>query len=448
MMPVAQSASVFKGIRLQIKRKNGDPMKKLALILALVLALMVTCAFAEGTTVQADPDSATGYSVTFRYEAPDATRVRLKGNFTFTDYAHASHKTALNADPADWVDGMFNYNTSDYYCDMVKGDDGVWSVTLPLPNGTYSYNFYVGGESEDVTNVDDAEKVDDPAYPCIVTGYTEGVGSSSIYVPYDAEKQAKTINVEIEAPRTDDKVGTVFFEALTYGETTVPYGVYLPAGFDAERAEKYPVLVMLHGGGGNEGNWFNDGLANIMDNLIADGGLEDTIVVTPSWQVFGFKSTVETIETCYDMVANYLFPTISEKYNGAEDAAHRAIGGLSMGGARVMYFAYNHSDLCDYYFAYSAPWLTDAHGTPELNTADYEGKTIFIGCGQYDSVKVDAYLNPPSQWGSSEESTYKHVWTLADAGVSFVSADEPPYGHSWQTWRQLAADSIGNYLWK
>jgi hypothetical protein len=50
----------------------------------------------EKTTIIQDPDSPTGYSVTFRYQDPDATRVRLSGQWLFSDKAHASLATSLH----------------------------------------------------------------------------------------------------------------------------------------------------------------------------------------------------------------------------------------------------------------------------------------------------------------------------------------------------------------
>ncbi|MCD8105273.1 MAG: hypothetical protein LUF35_09815 [Lachnospiraceae bacterium] len=100
-------------------------------------------------------------------------------------------------------------------------------------------------------------------------------------------------------------------ETIDYNGTTIPYCVYLPADYDADRAEAYPVFVMLHGGGGSENNWFTVGFDNIMDNLIADYNLEETIVVTPNWGMLNSAKTTEAFEMCYDFLANTLFPYIS-----------------------------------------------------------------------------------------------------------------------------------------
>jgi enterochelin esterase-like enzyme len=59
-----------------------------------------------------------------------------------------------------------------------------------------------------------------------------------------------------------------------------PAMVYTPPGYSP--AQKYPVLYLLHGIGGNETHWPGPGAADrILDNLIADGKAVPMIVVMP-----------------------------------------------------------------------------------------------------------------------------------------------------------------------
>ena len=60
-----------------------------------------------------------------------------------------------------------------------------------------------------------------------------------------------------------------------------PASVYLPPGYAQD--QKYPVLYLLHGIGGNETHWPGPGAAGaILDNLIADGKAAPMIVVMPN----------------------------------------------------------------------------------------------------------------------------------------------------------------------
>ena len=62
---------------------------------------------------------------TFRYVAPKATSVMLVGDFT------------------EWQQGALV---------MAKGEDGVWTTELKLPQGKHSYLFIVDGEWQDDPN--------------------------------------------------------------------------------------------------------------------------------------------------------------------------------------------------------------------------------------------------------------------------------------------------------
>ena len=58
--------------------------------------------------------------------------------------------------------------------------------------------------------------------------------------------------------------------------------VYTPPGYETSQI-KYPVLYLLHGGGGDEDAWATMGRAPIiMDNLIAQGKAKPMIVVMPN----------------------------------------------------------------------------------------------------------------------------------------------------------------------
>lgn len=58
--------------------------------------------------------------------------------------------------------------------------------------------------------------------------------------------------------------------------------VYTPPGYENGKGS-YPVLYLLHGGGGDEDAWTANGLTPvILDNLIAQGKTKPMIVVMPN----------------------------------------------------------------------------------------------------------------------------------------------------------------------
>jgi enterochelin esterase family protein len=171
-------------------------------------------------------------TVTFRLRAPDATDVKVFGDF---------------------VQGA---------PDMKKGEDGVWSVTVgPIAPAIYTYNFRVNGV-----------KVLDPLNPAIKLG--EG-GSESIFevhgeqpAPYDMQAVPHgTVHENWYLSKTLDVWRRI--------------DVYTPPGYETSK-NTYPVMYLLHGSGDTENGWVKIGRANfIFDNLIAAGKAKPMIVVMP-----------------------------------------------------------------------------------------------------------------------------------------------------------------------
>lgn len=135
--------------------------------------------------------------------------------------------------------------------------------------------------------------------------------------------------------------------------------VYLPNGYDMNgRNDRYNVLYLLHGVGGNRYEWQNgEILRNIFDHLIANGEIEPMIVVLPDgrstfdWTDCTFNTRGTNILGFYyfDYELRYdLIPFIESEFRTlanisdtspegiAYNRLHRAIGGLSMGGMQVV----------------------------------------------------------------------------------------------------------------
>jgi S-formylglutathione hydrolase FrmB len=127
----------------------------------------------------------------------------------------------------------------------------------------------------------------------------------------------------------------------------IPYALYKPFPFPAE-GERWPVVYLLHGLTGKDGDWFTWGnLGPILDQAIADGRIPPIVVVAPGfgdgWYVDnpdpGGFGLVETA------VANDLVPAIDASLPTARCRTGRAIGGLSMGGYGAMLQGIDHPDL-------------------------------------------------------------------------------------------------------
>jgi enterochelin esterase-like enzyme len=402
----------------------------------------------EKTTVLKSEDSPTGYVVTFRYKDPQATRVRVYGEWKFSDVSHASLKTSLNAMPEDWKNGYFTWTNGSWpTADLtLNKETGIWSYTIPLPCGTWNYCFYTGGnENAAVDDVAGAARTWDPSNPPFLYDYEAANMNrdetlSNIYVPYDKVKQSLSLDFSEEAPRSSEK-GAVAYATVTYRDTIQsPFGIYLPFGYDSARTEPYPIMVLLHGGGGVESSWFNLGAAiNILDNMIAEGRVEPMVVVTPNASDLGWNRPA-----ILDLITHTILPYMESNYNVASEPARRAFMGLSMGGATTLYaLFYNTSDF-GYFMPLSALITSDFQ--PNYQAAGIKDVKICLGFGWYDFI-ISSYMEQTSGRKLMSKSLYDVMIDFADNGIPFTC--DPIYsGHTWTTWRQNLTYMLGNVLWK
>jgi len=130
--------------------------------------------------------------------------------------------------------------------------------------------------------------------------------------------------------------------------------VYTPPGYSKD--QKYPVLYLLHGAGGNENKeWTKQGVANvILDNLIAYKKIVPLLVVFPNGNATasgkggppkdagaakggakkgGFGAGWG--ENFTNDLLKDIIPYIESHYSTHTDADHRALAGLSMGGMQT-----------------------------------------------------------------------------------------------------------------
>src|SRR3954447_4046037 len=175
---------------------------------ALVGALAITALAPAAARAQTAPvttpvvthtgTAPTGYEVTFRYYAPTATAVSIKGGWSFSSLEKVADDPT-NANPIaakDWKPGDFQLQSPNSpgegwpVARMTKDDaTGVWSYTVPLPSGWTEYQFYPNCSATPPSTQGCAAAVD-PANPSIDGCATAGCTTStypfsSVYVPSD-----------------------------------------------------------------------------------------------------------------------------------------------------------------------------------------------------------------------------------------------------------------------
>jgi enterochelin esterase-like enzyme len=174
--------------------------------------------------------------------------------------------------------------------------------------------------------------------------------------------------------------------------------IYLPPGYS--KSKKYPVFYLLHGIGGDEKEWLNNGSPQvILDNLYSKNKIEPMIVVIPNGRAMKDDRAVGNIFDSVKVKAfavfekdllNDLIPYIQKNYSVYTDREHRAIAGLSMGGGQSLNFGLGNLDKFAWIGAFSAApnTKTPEELVPDPGTAREKISLLFISCGASDGLII------------------------------------------------------------
>jgi enterochelin esterase-like enzyme len=340
----------------------------------------------------------------------------------YADGRVAFHFTAPNAQKVQLQPGGADNGLGKGPIDMTKDDKGVWSVTLStVVPGFHYYWFIVDGVNGN-----------DPGSETFF-GYARE--TSGIEVPEAGADYYAVQNVP------HGEVRLRVYQSKVTGQPRRAY-VYTPPDYDTNQRTRYPVLYLQHGAGENATSWTKQGHMNlILDNLIAAGKATPMIVVMETGYAFkpgaapvqppngGNPAPPNVIE---DVIVNDLIPTIDAQYRTIANRDHRAMAGLSMGGAQTLQVTSNHLDLFAWIGSFSAP------------IRNFDVKTSMNG------VLADAAAfnkRVKLLWfgaGTSEEAMYKGAMQVREAldaaGIKHVFFESKGTAHEWQTWRRSLND--------
>lgn len=149
----------------------------------------------------------------------------------------------------------------------------------------------------------------------------------------------------------------------------IPYGIYLPPGYEVDVNRRFPVLYLLHGGPANYTEWAQLGLADVADKMIAKRQIQPYIVVFVEGER-SYYFNHQDGPAWGDYVARDLVKHIDATERTLSDPASRAIGGLSMGGHGALQLGFNYRDIFGIVGAHGpALWAADEHpdifGSPD-----------------------------------------------------------------------------------
>lgn len=302
-------------------------------------------------------------SVIFRVKAPNATEVKVAGTW---DRRYAP--------------------------DVMVKKDSVFEVKVgPLPSDMYEYDIVVDG----LPMLDPLNKsvTRDGAWIQSRLMVPGGLGDIIDLKPI---------------PHGDLKA--VWYDSPVVGASQRRMFIYTPPGYDKSK-KKYPVMYLLHGGGGDEEVWVSRGRANyIMDNLIAAGKAEPMIVVITNGDVNNVGAPLDRPanlpkkdNTGIGAMAAGVFekslvkdviPYIESNYRVIADANHRAITGFSMGGFHTQNVTNANPSMFKYIGVMSMGLWAAARNDPNFDRAAYisqlkelqknKPKVYWIGMGTDD----------------------------------------------------------------
>ncbi|MFX0557241.1 alpha/beta hydrolase-fold protein [Maribacter sp. CXY002] len=296
--------------------------------------------------------------------------------------------------------------------DMVKDDEGFWTVTTDsITEGFHYYSLIIDGLA-----------VADPASESF---YGMGRMASGIEIPFKGDDYYSLKNV----PHGDIRINQYYSEASRSWREIY---VYTPPGYDGS-TEKYPVLYLLHGGGEDQRGWANQGKTNlILDNLIAENQANPMIIVmldgnVSSGGLSGFnENSLKAFESELKQAA---IPFVENKYRVKTDAESRALAGLSMGGLQTLYAGIQNTDMFSYLGVFSSGWFAN---NDELSGPQY----AFM---KEHTEKINDNLDRFFiSMGGEEDIAYQNCQVMMEKfdemGVEYEYS-EYPGGHAWPVWR-------------
>ena len=139
---------------------------------------------------------------------------------------------------------------------------------------------------------------------------------------------------------------------LLKGITERDYSIYLPGSYEKETGKTYPVLYLMHGGGGSHTDWEKgNNLAQVANRLTNDGSIGEMIIVCPEGNkqnMMYFNAEKDNSGTPDWKYEDYFFKEliqyIESHYRTSKDKSGRAIGGFSMGGGAATVYGIHHPE--------------------------------------------------------------------------------------------------------
>ena len=398
--------------------KGTTTLRALLLLAVALIASGDKAVLAQPTQAQSaasarllSPEILADRRVAFRLAAPKASEVTLNGS---------------------WPGGT--------NLPMTQDREGVWSTIVgPLQPELYDYFFSVDG--------------------------VRALDQNNAEIERDGSRFGNLLMISGPASALWDfqnvphgTLESIWYPAPVLKQSQRRMQVYLPPGYHANPGQKYPVLYLLHGGGGDEDSWTTLGRASIiLDNLIAASKAVPMIMVMPNgnpWETHArgnalgptpslqplnapryepdrFALQAPQLPEPYtgdigESLVKDVIPFVERTYRVRADAAHRAIAGLSRGGAQTVVTSAHNPDLFDYIGVFSAGGMVgESAFEAQLEALGRNRiKLYWTGAGDDDIARLRTQALYEDARSKGLPATHKLI----------------PGTHTWPLWRDFLAD--------
>ncbi|MCE9991825.1 esterase family protein [Enterobacter asburiae] len=337
-------------------------------------------------------------SITFRYFAPQAKNVSV----------------------------VIGVPTPDNIHPMVKDSVGIWTWQAPVmkPN-LYEYFFNVDG----VRSIDTGTAMPKPQ---------RQVNSSMVLVPGSI--------LDVNPVPHGDLIALTYHSSALKSERQI--FVWTPPGYSG-KGEPLPVLYFYHGFGDTGRSAIDQGrIAQMMDNLLAEGKIKPMLVVVPDTETDAEGIVPETFvpgerrKVFYPLNAKAadrelmtdIIPLISKRFNVRSDADGRALAGLSQGGYQALVSGLNHLE--------SFRWLATFSGVTTTTVPD-----AGVSARLDNPQSINAQLrNFTVVVGDRDMVTGKDIAglkaELEKRDIRFEYHEYPGLNHEMDVWRPAYAEFV------
>jgi len=120
----------------------------------------------------------------------------------------------------------------------------------------------------------------------------------------------------------------------------IAYRALLPSGGEISMEEGLPLLILLHGGGGDED--FLADMKPVFDKAWGTGALPPLVVVTPAGERSLYLDWKDGSERWETFLMNEFLPHVQERFHTSTERRHTLVAGISMGGLGSLRMAFKH----------------------------------------------------------------------------------------------------------